>query len=268
MNEQARLLGLGSGGFDVLYANLTRGLGLAAEEGAHVMALPYTPVQVAVAAREEDGELPTGSRAAGRLLHAPQPAGAGVRRGSAGARVAYVQVPAGRCRSRSPTPCGASGARPARDRGRRRGVPRRRRRNASPRARRSPGRGRGRRCGRLRRRAGDRRNRLAARPRRRSRGRGRQRRRRARRPSDPRGARVRGDPRERHRGVSHHARDRARACDVAADRGRAGRPRTTSRAGRRPAPGCRSRTWVAAPRRIRGSSRPPSPRASRTRLLA
>ena len=33
MNEQARALGLGSGGFDVLYANLTRGLGLAAERG-------------------------------------------------------------------------------------------------------------------------------------------------------------------------------------------------------------------------------------------
>ena len=29
VNEQARLLELGSGGFDVLYANLTRGLGLA-----------------------------------------------------------------------------------------------------------------------------------------------------------------------------------------------------------------------------------------------
>ena len=43
MNEQARLLELGSGGFDVLYANLTRGLGLEPEAGAHVMALPYTP---------------------------------------------------------------------------------------------------------------------------------------------------------------------------------------------------------------------------------
>ena len=33
VNEQARLLELGSGGFDVLYVNLTRGLGLSAEEG-------------------------------------------------------------------------------------------------------------------------------------------------------------------------------------------------------------------------------------------
>lgn len=53
VNEQARLLELGSGGFDVLYANLTRGLGLPPEEGAHVMALPYTPGQVGVGYKEE-----------------------------------------------------------------------------------------------------------------------------------------------------------------------------------------------------------------------
>src|SRR6187402_3022995 len=53
VNEQARLLELGSGGFDVLYANLTRGLWLSAEEGAHVMALPYTPGQVTVCCKEE-----------------------------------------------------------------------------------------------------------------------------------------------------------------------------------------------------------------------
>src|SRR5215210_5248079 len=57
VNEQARLLGVGSGGFDVLYANLTRGLGLPAEEGAHVIALPYTPAQVAVRHAEETDEL-------------------------------------------------------------------------------------------------------------------------------------------------------------------------------------------------------------------
>ena len=34
VNEQAKQLGLGSGGFDVLYANLTRGLRLPVEEGA------------------------------------------------------------------------------------------------------------------------------------------------------------------------------------------------------------------------------------------
>ena len=57
VNEQARLLELGSGGFDVLYANLTRGLGLPPEEGAHVMALPYTPGQVTVCYKEEADEL-------------------------------------------------------------------------------------------------------------------------------------------------------------------------------------------------------------------
>ena len=53
VNVQARELGLGSGGFDVLYANLTRGLGLPAQEGAHVMKLPYTPLQFAAAHVEE-----------------------------------------------------------------------------------------------------------------------------------------------------------------------------------------------------------------------
>jgi hypothetical protein len=53
VNTQARDLGLGSGGFDVLYANLTRGLGLAAEAGAHVMKRPYTPLQAATTHVEE-----------------------------------------------------------------------------------------------------------------------------------------------------------------------------------------------------------------------
>ena len=56
VNVRARELGLGSGGFDVLHANLTRGLGLAAEPDAHVMKLPYTPAQFAVRHLEEDGE--------------------------------------------------------------------------------------------------------------------------------------------------------------------------------------------------------------------
>src|SRR5215204_806499 len=57
VNTQARELGLGSGGFDVLHANLTRGLELPASSGAHVMVLPYTPLQHAVRHAEEDGEL-------------------------------------------------------------------------------------------------------------------------------------------------------------------------------------------------------------------
>jgi hypothetical protein len=56
VNTQARELGLGSGGFDVLYANMTRGLGLPAEDGAHVMKLPYSPGQLAVRHAEESAE--------------------------------------------------------------------------------------------------------------------------------------------------------------------------------------------------------------------
>jgi hypothetical protein len=57
VNVQARELRLGSGGFDVLHANLTRGLELPPDEGAHVMKLPYTSLQVAVRHAEEDGPL-------------------------------------------------------------------------------------------------------------------------------------------------------------------------------------------------------------------
>src|SRR5689334_7331710 len=57
VNVQARELGLGSGGFDILHANLTRGLELEPAEGAHVMTLPYTSLQSAVRHGEEDGEL-------------------------------------------------------------------------------------------------------------------------------------------------------------------------------------------------------------------
>jgi hypothetical protein len=53
VNVQARELGLGSGGFDILHANLTSGLGLGAEDGAHVMKLPYTSLQAAWPHAEE-----------------------------------------------------------------------------------------------------------------------------------------------------------------------------------------------------------------------
>src|SRR5687767_8841464 len=57
VNVQARELELGSGGFDVLYANLSRGLELAPEPGAHVMVLPYAPLQAAARHVEEDATL-------------------------------------------------------------------------------------------------------------------------------------------------------------------------------------------------------------------
>src|SRR6266511_2600119 len=57
VNVQARALELGSGGFDILYANLTRGLELDPEPGAHVITLPYTSLQHAVSHVEETGTL-------------------------------------------------------------------------------------------------------------------------------------------------------------------------------------------------------------------
>jgi hypothetical protein len=95
VNVQARELGLGSGGFDVLYANLTRGLELGPEEGAHVMALPYTPLQHARVHVEEAGE-PTAELAGMPVvccsLHSQvAPACAAL----SGLRVAYVQLAGG-----------------------------------------------------------------------------------------------------------------------------------------------------------------------------
>jgi hypothetical protein len=97
VNVQARELGLGSGGFDVLYANLTRGLDGDPDEGAHVMNLPYTPLQAAARHVEEDGPLPAridGMPVVCCSLHSQvAPVCGGLRR--RGLRVAYVQVGGG-----------------------------------------------------------------------------------------------------------------------------------------------------------------------------
>ncbi len=95
VNEQARVLGLGSGGFDVLYANLTRGLGLSPDAGAHVMALPYTPGQVARRQGEEDGALPASLDGRPVVLCTVHSQVAPVCAALAGVRVAYVQVAGG-----------------------------------------------------------------------------------------------------------------------------------------------------------------------------
>jgi hypothetical protein len=95
VNVQARGLELGSGGFDVLYLNLTRGLGLAPEPDAHVIKLPYTPLQSAVRHGEEDRE-PAPSLAGMPVvccsLHSQL---APVCAALAGLRVGYVQLPGG-----------------------------------------------------------------------------------------------------------------------------------------------------------------------------
>ena len=96
VNVQARELGLGSGGFDVLHVNLTRGLELAHEADAHVMKLPYAPGQFAVRHAEEERDLPErldGLSVVCCSLHsqvAPVCAGIGE-----GVRIAYLQLGGG-----------------------------------------------------------------------------------------------------------------------------------------------------------------------------
>ncbi len=96
VNTQARDLELGSGGFDVLYANLTRGLGLPPPDGAHVMGLPYTSAQAAVSCVEEHDVLAESLNGLPVVccgLHsqlAPIVAGIG-----AGVRIAYIQLAGG-----------------------------------------------------------------------------------------------------------------------------------------------------------------------------
>src|SRR4051812_36155485 len=95
VNMQARELGLGSGGFDVLHANLTRGLELPPAEDAHVMKLPYTSLQTAVRHAEEDGQLAEtldGMPVVCCSLHSQV---APVCAALVGLRVAYIQLPGG-----------------------------------------------------------------------------------------------------------------------------------------------------------------------------
>ena len=64
VNVAARDLGLGSGGFDIVHVNLTRGLGGTGPEGAHVMKLNYSSLQHAVHPVEELEDDPEHERAA------------------------------------------------------------------------------------------------------------------------------------------------------------------------------------------------------------
>jgi hypothetical protein len=95
VNVQARALGLGSGGFDVLHANLTRGLELEPEPRAHVMALPYTSLQHAVRHVEEDAALAESLDGMPVVCCSVHSQLAPVCVGLAGLRVAYVQVVGG-----------------------------------------------------------------------------------------------------------------------------------------------------------------------------
>jgi hypothetical protein len=92
VNVEALDLDLGSGGFDVVYVNLTRGLQSGGSDGEHVMKLNYTPLQHSIAPIESPVRLFGDMTAKGALeaggmavLVLPLP----------GARIGYVQTGGG-----------------------------------------------------------------------------------------------------------------------------------------------------------------------------
>jgi hypothetical protein len=99
VNVAARELGLGSGGFDIVHANLTRGLAAEGLPGAHVMKLNYTSLQHAVEPVEERaGELrlPLDRAVAVISLHAQLPCVAwALAAARPGTRLGYVQSSGG-----------------------------------------------------------------------------------------------------------------------------------------------------------------------------
>jgi hypothetical protein len=101
VNTGAVDLGLGSGGFDIVHANLTRGLAGTGTEGAHVMKLNYTSLQHAVHPVEEQapelGESPLAGRAVAVVsLHGQLPCVAwAAAQARPGARIGYVQTQGG-----------------------------------------------------------------------------------------------------------------------------------------------------------------------------
>jgi Protein of unknown function (DUF3866) len=97
VNTVAVDLGLGSGGADIVHVNLTRGLGGAGAEGAHVMKLNYTSLQHAVHPVEgEELRIPLDRPAAVFGLHGQLPAIAwAFARARPGAELGYVQTVGG-----------------------------------------------------------------------------------------------------------------------------------------------------------------------------
>jgi hypothetical protein len=97
VNVQALDLGLGSGGFDIVHANLTRGLGARSGGGAHVMKLNYTSLQHAVDPVEEaELELPLGRPVAVLALHGQLAAVAwAFAQGAPGHTLGYVHTEGG-----------------------------------------------------------------------------------------------------------------------------------------------------------------------------
>jgi hypothetical protein len=97
VNVQALDLGLGSGGFDIVHVNLTRGLDGEGVGGAHVMKLNYTSLQHAVEPVEDESlEVPIGRPVAVLALHGQLAAVAwAFSRAAPGVRLGYVQTEGG-----------------------------------------------------------------------------------------------------------------------------------------------------------------------------
>jgi uncharacterized protein DUF3866 len=97
VNTAAVDLGLGSGGFDVVHVNLTRGLGGSGVQGAHVMKLNYTSLQHAVLPVEgERLGVPLDAPAAVFGLHGQlAPIAWAFAQGRPGAKLGYVQTAGG-----------------------------------------------------------------------------------------------------------------------------------------------------------------------------
>jgi len=97
VNVAARKLGLGSGGFDIVHVNLTRGLAADGPPGAAVIKLNYASVQHAVRALEQDRPLrtPRGKVAVIGLHGQLAPVVWAAREACPALRVGYVQTPGG-----------------------------------------------------------------------------------------------------------------------------------------------------------------------------
>lgn len=94
VNVAARDLHLGSGGFDIVHVNLTRGLEGTGIPGAHVMKLNYTSLQHAIETVEvEELRLPVEKPVAVFFLHAQLPCVVWRARGRG--RIGYVQTHGG-----------------------------------------------------------------------------------------------------------------------------------------------------------------------------
>jgi len=97
VNTQALDLELGSGGFDVVHVNLTRGLGGRGMPGAHVMKLNYTSLQHAVLPAEgRELRTPLGKPVGVFQLHGQlAPVAWALAQARAGLKVGYVQTAGG-----------------------------------------------------------------------------------------------------------------------------------------------------------------------------